>query len=262
MELECEWGDNCFRCRRSYCRKYGKSSLNDLKQPGTDVIIATFPDRSIKRYSESQLPELIKKLNSTESEVLKCANTDGWHGDTLLMWAKRKRGTAFECQHSGVRAVWPDGRITPFTSAVEAAKYFNTSPRHINNKAEARSFYGGALILRFGTNPHDEEVELLRCIMSRHTASKSKKVQPKKIPAPTARELELINAVNDIRRKYIAEKQCGFYHSGIACTWETGESFVADTTSLVADVVGVMPDTVNVHVRRRTPYKGVMFEKL
>lgn len=262
MELECEWGDSCFRCRRSYCRKYGKSSLNDLKQPGTDVIIATFLDRSIKQYGEKELPDLVKKLNSTESEVLKCANTDGWHGDTLLMWAKRKKGTAFKCQHSGVRVVWPDGRITPFTSATEAAKYFNTSPRNMSDKANARSFYKGALILKSGTNPHDEEVELLRCIMSRRAASRSEKMRPRKIPAPTAQELELIEAVNDIRREYIAEKQCGFYHSGIACIWETGESFISDTTSLAADVVGVKPDTVNVHIRHRTPYRGVMFEKL
>ncbi len=262
MELECKWGDNCFRCRRSYCRKYGKSSLNDLKRRGLDVIIATFPDGSIKQYGEKELPELAKKLNSTESEVLRCANTDGWHGYTLLMWAKRKRGAASTYQHTGVKAFWPDGSAIPFTSTAEAAKCFNTSPRNMSNKANARSFYRGALILRFDATLHDEELELLRCVMPQHAASVGERKLRKEIPAPTARELELIETVNDIRREYAAEKQGGYGTGGIVCTWKTGEWFISDTTLLVADVLGIDRSTICQYIKQGRPYKGVVFERL
>lgn len=243
--LDCEWASSCFKCRYNWCRKYCAGPRNNLHLSDADMIIATFPNRDYGYYKEKDLKDLAKRLNATEADVLKAANTDGWLDGVLLMWVKDKPELITK-----VRAFWPDGRTMLFENTTKVAEYFCVSPaaQVIGDKARGRNIYKGALLVKFDTPPSEDELIILR-----------RNVPPVgDIPAPTAQEQEAIARANEARK--------GMHGNGkvihIRCEWKTGEQIWIDTMGLMEDVLRISPNLFNKYVRSGEPYRGVTFTRL
>ncbi len=248
--LKCKWADNCFGCPYGWCKKYCSGPKNNLHLGGADMIIVTFPDGDYGYYKENDLPELAKKLDTTEAEILKHANTDGWLENTLLIWTKDKPDLI-----TGVKAFWPNGRSMTFENTTKAAKYFDTSLQTITEKAKQRRIYKGALLLKSDKVPSEDEVVVLRY-----------NVPPVgDIPAPTVQEQEAIVRINEIHTdKTNSNSQFGRSGNpiGALCTWETGEQVRFYTLGLMENTLRISSAVFNRHAISGELYRGVTFTRL
>ncbi len=242
--LECEWADNCFGCKYSWCKKYGSDSRNDLHLAKADMIIATFPDKNYGYYKENDLAALAKKVGATEAEVLKHANIDGWLNGTLLIWVKDRADLIKQ-----IKAYWSDGRVMVFDNVTKAANFFGTTMQVIVDKVRYKSIYKEALLLKANTDPTEDELILLR-----------RKVPPVgDIPAPTAQELEAIARLNEARNESQVRSDLT---ASILCTWKTGERLRLDSLSLVGDVLRIPQRTYTKCIKLGETYRGVTLSRL
>ena len=247
--LKCKWADSCFKCRCNWCRKYCKNPNNNLHIPEPEIIIATFPGRIYGRYKEDGLAMLAKKLNATEAEVLKAANTEGWLGDVVLLWAKDKPEPEYRNESIRIKAFWADGSSMIFENGEMAAEYFGVSASTIYGKAKMRSIYKGVLLLKSDAVPLADELALLRY-----------DVPPSgDIPAPTAQKLEIIARLNEARENL---KERGDKGTNILCTWKTGEQAMFKTLSLAESVLQMPYGTFGKYAREGKPYRGITFTRL
>ena len=248
--LKCKWADNCFGCPYNWCKKHCSSPNNNMHLGGADMIIVTFPDGDYGYYKENDLPELAKKLDATEAEILKHANTDGWLENTLLIWTNDKPDLI-----TGVKAFWPDGRSMAFDNTIKAAEYFNASLQVVSTMAKGKRIYQGALLMKSDSAPSEDELVILR-----------RNVPPTgDMPAPTVQEQEAIARINKIHTDKASSNNL-FGRSGnpigALCTWETGEQVEFYTLGLMENALRTSREVFNKHARTGKPYRGVTFTRL
>ena len=242
--LKCKWADNCFGCPYGWCKKYCSSPNSNMHLGGADMIIVTFPDGDYGYYKENDLPELAKNLDTTEAEILKHANTDGWLENTLLIWTKDKPDLI-----TGVKAFWPDGRSMAFENTTKAAQYFNASLQVVSTMAKGRRIYRGVLLMKSDSAPSEDELVILR--RNAHLTGD--------IPAPTAQEQEAIARLNKVHKDSRGESGNPI---GAMCTWKTGEQVEFYTLGLMENALRVSREVFNKHARTGKPYRGVSFTRL
>ncbi len=242
--LDCKWAGSCFRCKCSWCRKYGSDHRDNLHLRGADMIIATFPDKNYGYYKENDLAALAKKVGATEAEVLKHANTGGWLNGTLLIWVKDRPDLITQ-----IKAYWPDGRSMVFENATKATEFLGTTMQSVVDKARYRGICKGVLLLKADTVPTEDELIILR-----------RKVPPVgDIPAPTAQELEAIARLNEAHNESQVRDDLTVT---TLCTWKTGEQIRLDTLSLVGDVLRI-PQYISIKCAKLgETYRGVTLSRL
>ena len=243
--LDCEWASSCFRCRYTWCRKYCSGPNNNLHIAEPEIIIATFPGRIYGRYKEDGLATLAKKLNTTEAEVLKAANTEGWLEDVVLLWAKDKPEPEYRNESTRIKAFWADGSSMIFENAEKAAEYFGTTPPHITNKASRRYIYKDAMLIQSDGTPSEDELTILR----RSVPTRGD------VPPLTAQEWEAVARLNAARDDFPRGV-------GVLCTWETGEQVEFTTLALAESVLRIPSGTFSKYAREGKPYRGITFKRL